>query len=109
MDLTLWRDQALVEAWHSVDFQVKIIEECFSFAWQMISHGGQQRKSHKFGKRQSQYKPKKLNGPYLLHEEEEAWAKLHPPKPKHEAKKAEAKEKKEAEEPKKKEKKKAGI
>eukprot|EP00913_Durusdinium_trenchii_P020105 g18893.t1 len=60
VDATLWKDKVRLE---------------------MISHGGQTRKTHSFTKRQAQYKPDKLEGPYLIKAEQEAWAKLNPPKP----------------------------
>lgn len=63
VDATLWKDKVKV---------------------QMVSHGGQIRKTHVFTKREAQWKPKEYKGYFSIPSEEAAYAKLHPPKPKEE-------------------------
>jgi len=59
VDCTLWKDKVKVE---------------------MISHGGQLRKTHVLTKREAAWKPESFKGYFSIPEEEKAWAKLHPPK-----------------------------
>eukprot|EP00438_Fugacium_kawagutii_P005932 Skav229282 [mRNA] locus=scaffold952:390040:392660:- [translate_table: standard] len=71
VDATLWKDKVKV---------------------QMVSHGGQVRKTHVFTKRDAQYKPKEMKKYFSIKEEDEAWEKVH--KQKEEAKKKAEAEKK---------------